>query len=156
MWIHLDEKERALVLEALRSNCTDRPGDENDHDRLHDRLTQAIADFDPADPWRAAAQEQADDELEIDEDAVVSNGDDEGAWVHAWIWITDEQAGRFTCEECSGVFTLDRRYCSVEGICDECAAKEDACEECGEDLDDAGDGWDGKCADCADKIAAGE
>nr|WP_192960949.1 hypothetical protein [Sinorhizobium sp. LM21] len=31
---------------------------------------------------------------------------------------------------------------------------EDNCSECGTPLDDAGDGWDGMCADCADLAAA--
>lgn len=32
-------------------------------------------------------------ECEIDDWAVVSKGDDGGAYVMAWVWVTDEQAG---------------------------------------------------------------
>jgi hypothetical protein len=34
-----------------------------------------------------------DGEIEIDEDAVVSIGDDSGAYVQAWLWVSDEAAG---------------------------------------------------------------
>lgn len=156
-----DDKEAAQLFwndavpdaKAAREACLSRAAN---YEAIAKCIDDRRSGFDPADPWREAAKEQAHDELEIDEDAVVSPGSDPGAWVHAWIWITDEQAGRFTCTECSSVFTLDRRYCAAEDICDECVAKEDACEDCGAELDEAGDGWDGKCADCADKIAAGE
>lgn len=36
---------------------------------------------------------ETSDELEVDEDAIVSAGADPGAWVHAWVWVTREQAG---------------------------------------------------------------
>jgi hypothetical protein len=125
MWIHFTDEEARLIADAMRGLSSDKPGDPTVYDPIHDKIMQAIANFDPADPYRAAAQEDADDELEVDDDAAVSPGEDPGAWVQAWIWITDEEAGRFTCEECSGVFTLDRRHCSIEGICDECAQKDD-------------------------------
>jgi hypothetical protein len=32
-------------------------------------------------------------ELEFDDSAVVSESDDEGAYVMAWVWVTDEEAG---------------------------------------------------------------
>ena len=31
-------------------------------------------------------------ELEIDSDAQVSNGDDAGAYVQAWVWVPDDEA----------------------------------------------------------------
>jgi hypothetical protein len=44
--------------------------------------------------YRAAAIEQsAAGELETDPGAVVSKGDDRGAYVMAWLWISDEDAG---------------------------------------------------------------
>jgi hypothetical protein len=42
--------------------------------------------------YRAAAERQ-DGELEVDPDAVVSMGDDPGAYVMSWQWVTDEDAG---------------------------------------------------------------
>jgi hypothetical protein len=49
---------------------------------------------DESDPYVAAALGHASEgELEVDVPAVVSRGDDPGAYVMAWIWITDEEAG---------------------------------------------------------------
>jgi len=60
--------------------------------RIRDALT-ALDDPELA-PYRAAAAEQSSDgELEIDPGAVVSKGGDRGAYVMAWIWISDEDAG---------------------------------------------------------------
>lgn len=42
--------------------------------------------------YRAAAiNKYASNELEIDADAVVSKGDDNGAFVAAWVWVPDEE-----------------------------------------------------------------
>lgn len=35
----------------------------------------------------ARAEHQEDGKLEIDEDAKLSEGDDNGAWVQAWVWV---------------------------------------------------------------------
>jgi hypothetical protein len=32
-------------------------------------------------------------ELEVDDDAIVSKGCDEGAYVQAWLWVPDKEAG---------------------------------------------------------------
>jgi hypothetical protein len=39
----------------------------------------------------AAANLWSDDELEIDQDATVSEGDG-GAWVQAWVWVSKEES----------------------------------------------------------------
>ena len=36
---------------------------------------------------------EGNDELECDPDAVVSPGDDPGAWVMTWTWVSNEEAG---------------------------------------------------------------
>jgi len=60
--------------------------------RIRDALT-ALDDPELA-PYRAAAFEQSSaGELEIDPGAVVSKGHDRGAYVMAWLWISDEDAG---------------------------------------------------------------
>lgn len=45
--------------------------------------------------YRRAARENhyRDGELEIDGNAVVSLGDDPGAYVQAWVWVTAAEAG---------------------------------------------------------------
>lgn len=51
---------------------------------------------DPTDKeYRALAREQwhRDGEIEIDEDAVVSVSDDDGAYVQAWVWVDDPGSG---------------------------------------------------------------
>jgi hypothetical protein len=53
----------------------------------------AIADLDDpaAGKYRAAATAHArDGELEIDHNAIVSRGEDAGAYVMAWLWVSDE------------------------------------------------------------------
>lgn len=42
--------------------------------------------------FREAAKKHATDELEIDDNAKVSMGDEPGAFVEAWIWIPYEEA----------------------------------------------------------------
>lgn len=46
-------------------------------------------DFEREPAIRALAKEQVEveGELEIDDDAVVSEGDDNGAYVQAWVWV---------------------------------------------------------------------
>jgi hypothetical protein len=60
--------------------------------RIRDALT--ALDDPKLDRYRAAAVEQSSDgELEIDPGAVVSKGVDRGAYVMAWLWVSDEDAG---------------------------------------------------------------
>lgn len=68
----------------------------------------------------AAEAAHATDELEIDDDASVSRGDD-GYWVSAWVWVSEPDEDDETCrtEECTNLVDLD--------------------------------GWDGYCAECADR-----
>lgn len=152
MWINLDDEKveilRSLFPEMAKGERKDAALFWNDavegakeareiclaravhYDALAETIEERLKEAAIFNPYRAVAQEKATDELEIDDDAIVSEGGDPGAWVHAWIWITDGEAG------------VDR--------------DEETCDECDEPLDEAGDGYDGKCADCADKEAAKE
>lgn len=53
------------------------------------------------DKYRAAAWDKyhRDGELEIDDNAKVSKGEDPGAYVQAWVWVYDNEAGLTTEEE---------------------------------------------------------
>ncbi|QIG69166.1 hypothetical protein EVB77_132 [Rhizobium phage RHph_N1_10] len=115
MWINLDDKQMTGVESALASSIsryrealdTLMNGNQalnakaiktvtqakDELQAILDRFGKIRADFDPADPYREAAKQQANDELEVDDDAVVSPGDDPGAWVHAWIWIRNDEVG---------------------------------------------------------------
>jgi hypothetical protein len=56
---------------------------------------------DLANAYREAARQHArDGELEVDDHAIVSFSDDEGSYVAAWIWVTDEEAGIKNCSAC--------------------------------------------------------
>jgi hypothetical protein len=54
-------------------------------DDLHDPL---LAEY-----RSAAGGQAAEGELEVDANAIVSKGDDDGAYVMAWLWVSDEDAG---------------------------------------------------------------
>jgi hypothetical protein len=38
---------------------------------------------------QAAGDDLAKSDIEVDADAIVSKGDDDGAWVQAWVWVHD-------------------------------------------------------------------
>jgi hypothetical protein len=45
--------------------------------------------------YRAAARAHyGSDDIEIDENAVVSKGDDDGAFVAAWVWVRDDELNK--------------------------------------------------------------
>ena len=56
---------------------------------------QKIDKLDADEKYRTAARTQYGngDDVEIDRDATVSIGDDPGAFVQAWLWVTDDDAG---------------------------------------------------------------
>lgn len=169
MWIHLDETQLGLVKDAMLALAEGSDRDAalfwtSELKEARERLEQQARDYraiagivgitvDPCDPHRQAAQKRANDDLEIDDDAIVSAGDDPGAWVHAWIWITDEEAGLFTCEECHCQFTLDRRVSGPDQICDDCSREIEElaqCEDCGNTDNDGSD----ICPDCSGVMAS--
>lgn len=61
---------------------------------LYQRARDALAELQNPDlaRYRAAAERQArGGVLEIDAGAVVSKGDDPGAYVMAWLWVDDDE-----------------------------------------------------------------
>lgn len=42
----------------------------------------------------------ADDDIAIDDDAVISRGDEPGAYVQAWVWVPDEDETDPVCPTC--------------------------------------------------------
>lgn len=113
--------------------------------------------IDDSDPYREAARGRANDDLEVDQDAVVSPGGDPGAWVQAWIWISDEEAGIEETAECNRCGETHPVGVMEDDMCPACVDAEDGedgCSECGRQLDEAGDGYDGMCPTCADQAAA--
>jgi hypothetical protein len=106
----------------------------DDDEKLHplEVYRQALHKIDPAREGdeiyiQKARDEYTDDELEIDDNPVVSHGDD-GVWVSAWVWVSDEDVE--ACTEC-GAIPGTPTYGTV------------------------GDGYDGLCPSCADKAEDG-
>ena len=92
-------------------------------------LTQVLADDGQtttlANAYRAAAKEKhREGELEIDDKATVGTSDfpgEDGAYVQAWLWVTDEDAGIHNCDDCGEAYVEgDDSYC---GQCPDCADK---------------------------------
>ena len=86
MWLNITEGSVRHILEVLRRS----------EGRDSAQAAQEIDEFLPENrgkdlgKYRAAAErKQRDGEIEIDSDAVVSKGDDSGAYVMAWMWICD-------------------------------------------------------------------
>jgi len=99
--------------------------------RLIDDIHDILDAPDPRRPdpvhaaYRAAAVEiyEREGSVEIDADATVSPGDDLGAYVAAWVWVGDDDAG--ICREC-GEPNADNGE-GWDGMCGNCAdAAEDA------------------------------
>ena len=91
---HGDETPTDEVLQALDSlidNALSTPGVLDDFGEVSVGTLQEI---ETGGPFVAAAQQlrQEDGVLEIDDDAEVSRSD-QGAYVSAWVWIGNEEAG---------------------------------------------------------------
>lgn len=69
------------------------------------------------DIYRAKAREKygREGEIEIDDNAVISRGDDKGAYVQAWVWVYEDADD--ACAECEGTLTGDDPE-----LCASCAA----------------------------------
>ncbi|WP_312403771.1 hypothetical protein [Rhizobium sp.] len=76
MWVRLEKSEIDLILQTLPEGS------------LSEKLRA------PLDPDTAAflAAVETDDDLEVDDDAIISRGDD-GAFVMSWSWVSNEMAG---------------------------------------------------------------
>lgn len=63
--------------------------------RALDQLEATFAAYEPNKVEQAIAEYHRDGEIEIDEGAVCSRGDDDGCYVQAWVWVYDK--GRARC-----------------------------------------------------------
>lgn len=71
-----------LIAGAL--GCNESP----DVQQVIQRWRDTINSYDP-DTIEKAQGQCRDGELEVDEGAIVSRGDDDGAYVMAWLWVED-------------------------------------------------------------------
>ena len=74
--------EQAAALQALRNCCAKA---------ILSTPLWKLKEWKEDDLYREAASEMfhRDGELEIDADAKISRGDDEGAYVQAWVWVSN-------------------------------------------------------------------
>lgn len=136
MWIDLTPEELKLIRHCVGSSL----GDSGKADGA-DALITKLDDWerDARSPLHKLYRDTAwnvhhrDGECEIDhmsdETCMVSKSDDPGAYVMAWVWVDNETAG--ICSEC-GDFPGSETYGTV------------------------GDGYDGLCPSCADKVEEDE
>jgi hypothetical protein len=89
MWIQLSEDQEAALWRIVTLDEADVPPD--DFRVIAERL--AFYATPEANDQRYRDGVQTDDELECDDDAVTSPGDDDGAFVQTWTWVTNQQAG---------------------------------------------------------------
>ena len=82
--------------------------------------------------WRAMAKALHEEEgtLEIDDNAIVSYGDDLGCYVAAWVWVPDEDAQKHLGDDlCNRCMSSDRiiDHTDEDGntVCTKCAEEED-------------------------------
>lgn len=86
MWHNLTKGDVELIKIALKDKG--KP-----FDRIIKELDDTVVEQEgpEATAYREAASELSKDgELEIDDGAIVSMGDDPGAYVMAWLWVSEE------------------------------------------------------------------
>lgn len=85
MWINISDDEARTILQRC----------EGDHVAARvQHYIDIASDPDAAKYHEAASMRYArDGELEIDEDCIVSKGDDPGAYVMMWRWVCADEAG---------------------------------------------------------------
>jgi hypothetical protein len=69
------------------------------------------------DPYvKAAREKQEEGEIEVDDPAIVSRGDDDGAYVMGWMWVSNREAGfgDITGEVEEPKFRNHYRHCGQE------------------------------------------
>lgn len=91
MRILLSDEQIAIIKKALLAVG----GDDANGVRIH--IEDKVAEHDDPDRQKyvKAAQDKIhkDGEVEIDDDADISKGEDPGAYVQAWVWVYAEDAG---------------------------------------------------------------
>lgn len=98
-YIHMTRDDLVLAAAAL-SQLTIAPAKQ-----LQERLLIRVGELDDTDVqarWDAyrGAVPTAEGTIECDEGALVSEGDDPGAYAMVWVWVPDSDAG--LCEVCKG------------------------------------------------------
>jgi hypothetical protein len=117
MWLSLTDDEMNRVGRALRQH-----GEAEDITLAERLRTDAIPGRNDA-AYRSAAADPFGEDYEIEDDAPVSVSDD-GAYVMAWVYVTDGEAD--LCSECRASLEDGEGY---DGMCGDCADQHESEEE---------------------------
>ena len=102
MWITLEDRDWVRVVDILLNAGATRIGR---------GIQEAVADQGRklATRYRSASLRNQDDDVCVDGDATVSIGDDDGAYVMAWIWVNayDLDELKYECQGCSATWDLE-------------------------------------------------
>ena len=92
MWVGLEEDKWKLILKALKVLTVKEA--KQAADEIKRRMAEEKDKNGTIAAYRATADERYghDGELEFDDDAVVSLGDDPGAYVMCWRWVDADDA----------------------------------------------------------------
>lgn len=87
MWLNFNKREVEIIKEAMAAKG--RAGQE-----VLDTITHFQAVVENAEKYKAGAIGiLQDQQVEVEQDAVISKGEEPGAYVMAWVWVTDDDAG---------------------------------------------------------------
>ncbi len=97
----LSGEDKRIMIQAL-GLLSASPTDAALAQELSDRIALAIKPMTEDENWYFdKAMEIEDNELEVDEHAQVSAGDDDGAWIQTWLWIEEGPLSSYrACEDC--------------------------------------------------------
>lgn len=104
MWIYIPDNLKATVEPLLKPYGIEFPVEDKELD----------------DKYRDAARTRLTDEDDVEDDAVVSLSSDPGAYVMAWIWVRDADAGIFNmCEYCGKDLSREKTIAGIT-VCETC------------------------------------
>lgn len=132
MWIQLDDAKLREIVTLLRERAKIHPtsnayadnkeaiSDINAAERIEWYLNDQVVNKEDNDKYRDAARDLLTDEDDVDADAVISEGDDPGAYVMCWKWVSHTEAGFVLCDQCETrridpqFDQMNQHFCSEE------------------------------------------
>ncbi|MBD9544313.1 hypothetical protein IB276_33240 [Ensifer sp. ENS04] len=106
MWLRLDDHEAAFLAELLNRELKEQLHVDDEGKGKLQTIFDRLNEPPDSDTAAFAAAVDTNDELEVDSDTVISRSDD-GAFVMAWVYVTNAEAGvepeeDASCENCGG------------------------------------------------------
>ena len=122
MWINLTKEQLNHIRGSVLMDLPELPIAQEIVREIDERLAVA---FDPEnEAWVQKAFDIHQDEgtLEVDQQsdgsAIVSHSEDGGAYLMAWVWVSNEDMGLAACEDCGDYHSVEKL---IDGFCDNCA-----------------------------------